>query len=120
MMKISRPIPWLGIFCVANFCQAQPMFRGDANHSGVYSGPEPRQFHRDQRQNDDRRADLDNPKNEYGGCQNVGARDAGRDKTDPGEDGLQHRNSNNTPRHGTDGASGKPQELFATCGCYSS
>ena len=45
-MKISRPIPWLGIFCVANFCQAQPMFRGDANHSGVYSGPEPRQFHR--------------------------------------------------------------------------
>ena len=44
MMKISRPIPWLGIFCVANFCQAQPMFRGDANHSGVYSGPEPRQF----------------------------------------------------------------------------
>src|SRR5207248_329258 len=46
MMKISRPIPWLAVFCVANFCQAQPMFRGDANHSGVYSGPEPHQFHR--------------------------------------------------------------------------
>ena len=46
MMKISRPIPWLAIFCVANFCQAQSMFRGDANHSGVYAGPEPRHFHR--------------------------------------------------------------------------
>ena len=46
MMKISRPITWLAIFCAATFCQAQSMFRGDANHSGVYSGPEPRQFHR--------------------------------------------------------------------------
>lgn len=46
MIKISRPITWLVIFCAANFCQAQSMFRGDANHSGLYSGPEPRQFHR--------------------------------------------------------------------------
>jgi len=44
LMKISRPITWLAIFCAANFCQAQSMFRGDANHSGLYSGPEPRHF----------------------------------------------------------------------------
>src|SRR5215203_1179576 len=50
----------------------------------------------DQRQNDDRRSDLDNPKNENGGRQNVGAGDASRDKADPGQQRLQHRNPNNT------------------------
>jgi outer membrane protein assembly factor BamB len=33
-------------FFIAAVCQAQSMFRGDASHSGVYSGPAPRQFHR--------------------------------------------------------------------------
>ena len=33
-------------FCVAGFCQAQSMFRGDATHSGSYAGSAPRQFHR--------------------------------------------------------------------------
>ena len=32
-------------FFIAAVCQAQSMFRGDANHSGVYSGPAPGQFH---------------------------------------------------------------------------
>ncbi len=32
-------------FCVAGFCQAQSMFRGDATHSGSYAAA-PRQFHR--------------------------------------------------------------------------
>ena len=31
---------------LAGFCQAQSMFRGDPAHSGAYSGPAPRQFHR--------------------------------------------------------------------------
>jgi outer membrane protein assembly factor BamB len=35
----------LGLFATG-FCQAQSMFRGDAIHSGCYSGPAPRQFHR--------------------------------------------------------------------------
>src|SRR5512138_243505 len=30
----------------ASVAGAQPMFRGDAAHSGVYSGDAPRQFHR--------------------------------------------------------------------------
>ncbi len=33
-------------FFIAAFCPAQSMFRGDANHTGTYSGPAPRQFHR--------------------------------------------------------------------------
>ena len=31
---------------IGTVCQAQSMFRGGPNHTGVYSGPEPRQFHR--------------------------------------------------------------------------
>src|ERR1700747_2373893 len=45
-MKVSQLITLLAILCAANFCQAQSMFRGDAVHSGSYSGPAPRQFHR--------------------------------------------------------------------------
>jgi outer membrane protein assembly factor BamB len=34
------------VLLLAPLCHAQSMFRGGPNHSGVYSGPEPRQFHR--------------------------------------------------------------------------
>lgn len=44
-MKISRLFPFgLGLL-LAGICSAQNMFRGDVAHSGVYSGPAPRQFH---------------------------------------------------------------------------
>jgi outer membrane protein assembly factor BamB len=45
-MRTLRSIILLTIFCAAGFSQAQSMFRGDAAHSGSYSGPVPRQFHR--------------------------------------------------------------------------
>jgi len=45
-MKVSQLITLLAILCAANFCQAQSMFRADAAHSGSYSGPAPRRFHR--------------------------------------------------------------------------
>ncbi len=32
--------------CAAGICPAQSMFRGDASHTGVYTGPAPREFHR--------------------------------------------------------------------------
>lgn len=32
--------------CAAEICPAQSMFRGDASHTGVYTGPAPREFHR--------------------------------------------------------------------------
>ena len=45
-MKISQIIILATILSAPNFCPAQSMFRGDAAHSGSYSGPAPRQFHR--------------------------------------------------------------------------
>jgi outer membrane protein assembly factor BamB len=36
----------LANLCLAGICQAQSMFRGDANHSGTYAGSAPHQFHR--------------------------------------------------------------------------
>jgi outer membrane protein assembly factor BamB len=45
-MKISRILLGLIALSFAEFTQAQSMFRGDAAHSGTYSGPAPRQFHR--------------------------------------------------------------------------
>jgi glucose dehydrogenase len=44
-MKTLRSITLLTILYAAGFCQAQSMFRGDAPHSGSYSGPVLRQFH---------------------------------------------------------------------------
>ena len=32
--------------CAAGICPAQSMFRGDASHTGVYTGSAPREFHR--------------------------------------------------------------------------
>lgn len=32
--------------CAAEICPAQSMFRGDASHTGVYTGSAPREFHR--------------------------------------------------------------------------
>ena len=32
--------------CAAGICPAQSMFRGDASHTGEYTGPAPREFHR--------------------------------------------------------------------------
>ncbi len=32
--------------CAAGICPAQSMFRGDASHTGVYTGPAPSEFHR--------------------------------------------------------------------------
>ena len=32
--------------CAAGICPAQSMFRGDASHTGVYTEPAPREFHR--------------------------------------------------------------------------
>jgi eukaryotic-like serine/threonine-protein kinase len=45
-MRISQNIILATTLSAANFCTAQSMFRGDAAHSGSYSGPAPRQFHR--------------------------------------------------------------------------
>jgi eukaryotic-like serine/threonine-protein kinase len=45
-MKISRLLVGLIALSLAGFTQAQSMFRGDAAHSGTYSGQAPRQFHR--------------------------------------------------------------------------
>jgi eukaryotic-like serine/threonine-protein kinase len=36
----------LSMLAIGECGQAQSMFRGDPSHSGIYSGPEPRQFHR--------------------------------------------------------------------------
>lgn len=45
-MKISRIQIGLIALSLPGFAQAQSMFRGDAAHSGNYSGQAPRQFHR--------------------------------------------------------------------------
>lgn len=45
-MKISRIFVGLIALSLAGHAQAQSMFRGDAAHSGTYSGQAPRQFHR--------------------------------------------------------------------------
>lgn len=45
-MKLSRTVAWLIALSVAGLAQAQSMFRGDAAHTGTYSGQAPRQFHR--------------------------------------------------------------------------
>jgi outer membrane protein assembly factor BamB len=45
-MNSIKIVPIILSFFIAAVCQAQSMFRGDANHSGTYSGPAPRQFHR--------------------------------------------------------------------------
>lgn len=45
MKTASLGIVLIGLLATG-FCQAQSMFRGDANHSGTYPGKVPRQFHR--------------------------------------------------------------------------
>ena len=45
-MKLSRTVAGLIALSVAGLAQAQSMFRGDAAHTGTYSGQAPRQFHR--------------------------------------------------------------------------
>ena len=45
-MNPAKVVAALLSFSLAGVSQAQSMFRGDASHSGVYSGPAPRQFHR--------------------------------------------------------------------------
>jgi len=45
-MKISRILVGLIALSLVGIAQAQSMFRGDAAHSGTYSGQAPRQFHR--------------------------------------------------------------------------
>lgn len=45
-MKIRGIVIVLAMFCAATAINAQSMFRGDAVHSGTYSGQGPRQFHR--------------------------------------------------------------------------
>ena len=45
-MSISRIAVALMALSSTEFAQAQSMFRGDAAHSGTYSGQAPRQFHR--------------------------------------------------------------------------
>ena len=44
--KISGIVVLLATSCVTTPVDAQSMFRGDAMHSGTYTGPAPRQFHR--------------------------------------------------------------------------
>ena len=45
-MKISAIVVLLASFCATTAVDSEPMFRGDAMHSGTYVGPAPRQFHR--------------------------------------------------------------------------
>ena len=45
-MKVSGIVGLLASFFVATAVNSEPMFRGDAMHSGTYEGPTPRQFHR--------------------------------------------------------------------------
>src|SRR5499427_4972125 len=44
--RISKIGVLLATLCAARAIDAQSMFRGDAIHSGTYTGPAPRQFHR--------------------------------------------------------------------------
>jgi eukaryotic-like serine/threonine-protein kinase len=45
-MKILPITVTLLVVLIDGVCQAQSMFRGNPAHTGVYSGPAPRQFHR--------------------------------------------------------------------------
>jgi eukaryotic-like serine/threonine-protein kinase len=45
-MNLSRTVVFLASFGAVTVMNAQSMFRGDATHSGTYTGPAPRQFHR--------------------------------------------------------------------------
>jgi outer membrane protein assembly factor BamB len=45
-MKISHTRFAVIFLCLTSVIQAQSMFRGDPAHTGVYSGPAPREFHR--------------------------------------------------------------------------
>jgi outer membrane protein assembly factor BamB len=45
-MKVSAIVVLLVSFCATTAVNSEPMFRGDAMHSGKYAGPAPRQFHR--------------------------------------------------------------------------
>ena len=45
-MKISHARFVVLFLCLTSATQAQSMFRGDPAHTGVYSGPAPREFHR--------------------------------------------------------------------------
>ena len=43
-MKVSAIVVLLVSFCATTAVNSEPMFRGDAMHSGKYAGPAPRQF----------------------------------------------------------------------------